>query len=342
MLQSGATHVRVLVRLNPGSISDLTQGHHVCSSRPAQCTLLQVCCTPVPAVVWATAQSTTHKRRALVALQCVSAEITCLALAQAALHPTPAVCGRPRDAARQELAAREPFDRGFYAGPFGWISGAAAEFVVAIRSALVHAPDPTLVSTLEIYGNGSDPVLEERRRSGLSASTSVGAPYDQTLQPGAQGMEGQGGNGVGREAPGAGGNGRMAGLEELSRGGFATGVGGNSSLVASTNGSGAQLGDAEHPSPVQGWSTARAAEHSNGAQARRGVGVHTLDRSRVALPDGGRVSMYAGVGLVQGSQVENEWQARPYSSWGTALVGLCHLNFVMSWHVRSQRQVAGA
>ncbi|KAK9837268.1 hypothetical protein WJX81_002656 [Elliptochloris bilobata] len=56
----------------------------------------------------------------------------------AALHPTPAVCGRPRDAARAELAAREPFDRGFYAGPFGWVTGAAAEFVVAIRSALVE------------------------------------------------------------------------------------------------------------------------------------------------------------------------------------------------------------
>ena len=36
------------------------------------------------------------------------------------------------------LEDAEPFDRGFYAGPFGWISGAGAEFVVAIRSALVQ------------------------------------------------------------------------------------------------------------------------------------------------------------------------------------------------------------
>jgi len=48
------------------------------------------------------------------------------------------VCGRPREGALEALSAAEPFDRGFYSGPFGWISGAAAEFAVAIRSALVH------------------------------------------------------------------------------------------------------------------------------------------------------------------------------------------------------------
>ena len=75
---------------------------------------------------------------------------------QAALHPTPAVCGRPRDGALAALSAAEPFDRGFYSGPFGWISGAAAEFAVAIRSALVHgdgivhssasmAPSPAII-----------------------------------------------------------------------------------------------------------------------------------------------------------------------------------------------------
>ena len=35
------------------------------------------------------------------------------------------------------LADSEPFDRGLFAGPFGWLSGAAAEFAVAIRSALI-------------------------------------------------------------------------------------------------------------------------------------------------------------------------------------------------------------
>lgn len=48
------------------------------------------------------------------------------------------MCGRPRGAAKDILASKEPFDRGFYSGPFGWLSGSAAEFVVAIRSALLH------------------------------------------------------------------------------------------------------------------------------------------------------------------------------------------------------------
>ncbi len=42
--------------------------------------------------------------------------------------------------ARDILAETECFDRGYYAGPFGWISGSAAEFSVAIRSALLHPP----------------------------------------------------------------------------------------------------------------------------------------------------------------------------------------------------------
>ena len=36
------------------------------------------------------------------------------------LHPTPAVCGLPREAAMALLADEEPFDRGWYAGPVGW------------------------------------------------------------------------------------------------------------------------------------------------------------------------------------------------------------------------------
>lgn len=67
---------------------------------------------------------------------------TCLMGLQAALHPTPAVCGRPREDAAEELLRSEPFDRGFYAGPFGWLSAGAAEFAVAIRSALVQ-PRPS-------------------------------------------------------------------------------------------------------------------------------------------------------------------------------------------------------
>ena len=54
-----------------------------------------------------------------------------------ALHPTPAVCGYPRDLAMQTVRKSETFDRGLYAGPLGWIDSEGAEFCVAIRSALL-------------------------------------------------------------------------------------------------------------------------------------------------------------------------------------------------------------
>jgi len=55
-----------------------------------------------------------------------------------ALHPTPAVGGYPREQALQYLRQFESFDRGWYAGPIGWINKSSAEFAVGIRSALVH------------------------------------------------------------------------------------------------------------------------------------------------------------------------------------------------------------
>lgn len=53
------------------------------------------------------------------------------------LHPTPAVGGFPRTRALREIARLESFDRGWYAAPLGWVGPDAAEFCVAIRSALV-------------------------------------------------------------------------------------------------------------------------------------------------------------------------------------------------------------
>ncbi len=57
-----------------------------------------------------------------------------------ALHPTPAVGGYPTDRACREIEEREPFDRGWYAGPVGWVGRDGAEFAVAIRSGLVEGP----------------------------------------------------------------------------------------------------------------------------------------------------------------------------------------------------------
>ena len=54
------------------------------------------------------------------------------------LHPTPAVGGLPRESALAWLDVNEQLDRGWYAGPIGWIDpNGEGEFVVAIRSVLM-------------------------------------------------------------------------------------------------------------------------------------------------------------------------------------------------------------
>mgnify|MGYP006428016935 CR=1 FL=1 len=76
-----------------------------------------------------------------------------------ALHPTPAVGGTPTDEARAFIRTHESFDRGWYAGPVGWLTRDAAEMLVAIRSALVNHDTLTLYSGAGIV-EGSDPASE--------------------------------------------------------------------------------------------------------------------------------------------------------------------------------------
>jgi menaquinone-specific isochorismate synthase len=56
----------------------------------------------------------------------------------AALHPTAAVAGAPTQAALDLIHELEPFDRGRYAGPVGWVgANGDGEWAVALRSAHV-------------------------------------------------------------------------------------------------------------------------------------------------------------------------------------------------------------
>ena len=63
-----------------------------------------------------------------------------------ALHPTPAVGGYPKAGAIEEIRDLEPFDRGWYAGPVGWIGSEGAEFAVGIRSGLARGKNLALYS----------------------------------------------------------------------------------------------------------------------------------------------------------------------------------------------------
>lgn len=63
----------------------------------------------------------------------------------ALLHPTPAVGGEPRDLALELIAEHEGFDRGWYAGPLGWVGADGdGEFVVALRCAVVSGKSAAL------------------------------------------------------------------------------------------------------------------------------------------------------------------------------------------------------
>ncbi|NTU57435.1 MAG: isochorismate synthase [Chlorobiaceae bacterium] len=75
------------------------------------------------------------------------------------LHPTPAVGGVPREASMELILSIEPFCRGWYAAPVGWLSREAAEFAVGIRSALINEDRVYLYSGAGLV-KGSDPHSE--------------------------------------------------------------------------------------------------------------------------------------------------------------------------------------
>ena len=56
----------------------------------------------------------------------------------ARIHPTAAVAGLPRQAAKQFIAAYEQFSRCWYAGTLGYLQPDEAEFCVALRSAQIE------------------------------------------------------------------------------------------------------------------------------------------------------------------------------------------------------------
>jgi menaquinone-specific isochorismate synthase len=78
----------------------------------------------------------------------------------ARLHPTPAVGGTPREPAVAAIARLEPFARGLYAGPQGWVDHrGGGEFFVGLRSALIDGHTATAYAGAGIVA-GSSPEKE--------------------------------------------------------------------------------------------------------------------------------------------------------------------------------------
>ena len=91
--------------------------------------------------------------RAIITQECTSLDVL------EAVHPSPAVGGYPSDEALDFIGEQESFDRGWYAGPVGWLGVNEAEFAVGIRSALVSESMIRLYSGAGIV-RGSTPLNE--------------------------------------------------------------------------------------------------------------------------------------------------------------------------------------
>lgn len=62
-----------------------------------------------------------------------------------ALHPTAALGGEPRQAALEWIARLEPFERGWYGAPFGWVDARGnGDFYVALRCGLIRGDQALL------------------------------------------------------------------------------------------------------------------------------------------------------------------------------------------------------
>jgi salicylate biosynthesis isochorismate synthase/menaquinone-specific isochorismate synthase len=76
------------------------------------------------------------------------------------MHPTPAVGGEPWPAAAAAIPELERMDRGWYAGPVGWMDATEdGEFCVALRSALIRDREAHLYAGVGVVA-GSDPAAE--------------------------------------------------------------------------------------------------------------------------------------------------------------------------------------
>ncbi|MBU8897055.1 isochorismate synthase [Corallococcus sp. M34] len=93
----------------------------------------------------------------------------------AALHPTPAVGGTPRERALSFLVEHEALDRGWYAGPVGWVGAGRAHLMVALRSALVRGPRARLfVGAGIVAGSSAEAEWRETEMKSLAMLRALG------------------------------------------------------------------------------------------------------------------------------------------------------------------------
>jgi menaquinone-specific isochorismate synthase len=92
----------------------------------------------------------------------------------AALHPTPAVAGWPRDDAVAWIAGHEGIDRGRYAGTAGWVDAAGnGTWAVSVRSAEIDGHRARVFAGNGIVADSDPPVELAETRAKLQALLSA-------------------------------------------------------------------------------------------------------------------------------------------------------------------------
>jgi len=91
-----------------------------------------------------------------------------------ALHPTPAVCGRPRDAALIVIADLEDLDRGRYGGAVGWVDAQGnGQWAVSIRGAEISRNVARVIAGNGMVGTSDPPTELIETRAKLQAMLSA-------------------------------------------------------------------------------------------------------------------------------------------------------------------------
>lgn len=86
------------------------------------------------------------------------------------LHPTPAICGAPREAAHHAIHQLEPFERGLFCGLIGWMKeNGDGEWAISLRCADIANQRVTLFAGAGVIA-GSDP-LSEFNETGTKLTT---------------------------------------------------------------------------------------------------------------------------------------------------------------------------
>lgn len=111
------------------------------------------------------------------------------------LHPTPAVGGTPREKALEFIRVNERLDRGWYAGPIGWVARERGEFAVGLRSGVINGNEATLFAGCGIVADSNpereleESILKLQPMQTAIAAALVATTSDSTIVAGLERLQ---------------------------------------------------------------------------------------------------------------------------------------------------------